>query len=145
MTDGRKETLQTARDQRSLEKRRAVEEAIAKLQARKDTVTFKAVASMAGVSRQYLYNNFKDAIQTQREEDRSATNLIEGVSVPSRTPDEARHVEALLRNKLDRLKKELGEVRSENARLKNALEKERGNAEHFRQLWISSRNGRTDP
>ncbi|VAX14644.1 hypothetical protein MNBD_GAMMA24-2613 [hydrothermal vent metagenome] len=130
--------IRQAREQRSLEKRRAVEEAIESLKQRNETITFKAVAILASVSRQYLYNNFKEAISVYREGDRASKALIDGVTVPVRTPEEARHVEALLRNKIERLKKDLGTVRHENARLKQALEKERGKAEHFRKNWINS-------
>lgn len=134
------EGVRQARELRSLQKRRAVEDAIDTLKERRETITFKAVATLAGVSRQYLYNNFKEAISEFRDGDRAATVKIDGVTVPSRTPEEAKHVEALLRNKLERLKKELGTVRHENARLKLALEKERGKSEHFRQNWINSRS-----
>ncbi|MDF1638116.1 DUF6262 family protein [Alcanivorax jadensis] len=131
--------LRQAREERSLKKRRSVEHAIDQLKQNSETVTFKAVAKLAGVSRQYLYNNFKDQISAIREGDRSASVQIDNVTVPARTSEEARHVEALLRNKIERLKKELGTVRHENARLKQALEKERGKSEHFRQNWIKSR------
>ena len=49
-----------------------------------------------------------------------------------------RRGEALLRNKVDKLKKELGDVRREKARLKTALEKERGLSEHYRKNWINA-------
>mgnify|MGYP003639358818 FL=1 len=132
--------LRQAREERSLKKRRSVEHAIDQLKKSNETVTFKAVAKLAGVSRQYLYNNFKDQISSIREGDRASSVKIDNVTVPARTPEESRHVEALLRNKIDRLKSELGSVRHENARLKQALEKERGKSEHFRKNWISSRN-----
>ncbi|WP_374961092.1 DUF6262 family protein [Spongiibacter tropicus] len=133
------EGVRQARELRSLQKRRAVESAIESLRERGETITFKAIATLAGVSRQYLYNNFKDAISEFRDNDRATTLKIDGVTVPSRTPEESRHVEALLRNKIERLKKDLGAVRQENARLKLALEKERGKSEHFRQNWINAR------
>lgn len=139
MSDDNLDGVRHAREQRSLKKRRDVENAIHSLKERNETITFKAIATLAGVSRQYLYNNFKDAISSIREDDRSAAAQIDGVTVPARTPEESRHVEALLRNKIERLKKELGVVRHENARLKQSLEKERGNAEHFRQNWIQAR------
>lgn len=139
MTDDNMEGLRQAREHRSLEKRRAVEDAIDSLKNRNETVTFKAVATLAKVSRQYLYNNFKEAISAYRDDDRGSQVKIDGVTVPVRTPEEARHVEALLRNKIERLKKDLGTVKQENARLKHALEKERGKAEHFRMNWINSR------
>lgn len=56
----------------------------------------------------------------------------------SELPKNIQHVEALLRKKIESMKKELGSVRSENGRLKQALEKERGKAEHFRQNWINA-------
>lgn len=140
MSDDNLSGLQQAREERSLQKRRSVEKAIDQLKQSNETVTFKAVSKLAGVSRQYLYNNFKNQISSMREGDRASTVNIEGVTVPARTPEESRHVEALLRNKIDRLKKELGTVRHENARLKLALEKERGKAEHFRRNWIDARS-----
>lgn len=130
--------IRLAKEQQSLEKRRAVEEAIEFLKKQKEPITFKAIAKIAKVSRQYLYNNFKQDISEFRSGDRKSKEKIDGVVVPARTSEEARHVEALLRNKIDRLKKELSDVRHENARLKNSLEKERGKAEHFRKNWINA-------
>lgn len=132
--------LRQAREERSLKKRRSVEHAIDQLKQNNETVTFKAVAKLAGVSRQYLYNNFKDQISSIREGDRASAVKIDNVTVPARTPEESRHVEALLRNKIERLKKDLSSVRHENARLKQALEKERGKSEHFRRNWIDARS-----
>jgi AcrR family transcriptional regulator len=136
MNEDKMEGLRQAREQKSLEKRRLVEDAIEQLKSRDETITFKGIATLAGVSRQYLYNNFKDEISSYRDDNRAKTVKIEGVTIPSRTPEESRHVEALLRNKIDRLKKELGTVRHENARLKQVAEKERGRAEHFRRNWL---------
>lgn len=138
MTEDKMSGIRQAKEQQSLEKRRAVEEAIAYLKKQNEPVTFKAIAKIAKVSRQYLYNNFKKDISEFRSSDRSSKETIDGVVVPARTPEESRHVEALLRNKIDRLKKELSEVRHENARLKNSLEKERGKSEHFRKNWIDA-------
>lgn len=140
MSKSKIDSIRVAREERSLKKRRAVEEAIKHLKLNKETITFKSVATIAGVSRQYLYNNFKTEISNIREGDRTARSKIDGVIVPARTPDESRHVEALLRNKIDRLKSELGKVRHENSRLKTDLEKERGKAEHFRQNWINAKS-----
>lgn len=138
MTEDKMSGIRQAKEQQSLEKRRAVEEAIEFLRKQNEPVTFKAIAKIAKVSRQYLYNNFKKDISEFRSSDRSSKETIDGVVVPARTPEESRHVEALLRNKIDRLKKELSEVRHENARLKNSLEKERGKSEHFRKNWIDA-------
>lgn len=138
MSNSNTEGLKQAREERSLRKRRAVEEAIATLKERSEKITFKDVASLAGVSRQYLYNNFKEAISAERENTRSTSLIIEGVNVPARTSEEYRHIEALLRNKVDRLKQDLSTIRKQNARLQQELEKERGRSEHFRKNWINS-------
>ena len=132
--------LAKARAERSLKKRRAVEDALSELKARNETITFKAVATLAGVGRPYLYNNFREIIEAERKKSRSAAATIDGVTVPQRTTDESRHIEALLRKKVDKLKAELGDVRRENSRLKTALEKERGLSEHYRQNWIKARS-----
>jgi len=137
MTDNT-EGLRKAREERSLKKRRAVEQALAELQASGEKITFKAVSIRASVSRQYLYNNFKSCISAERSQSAASSERIDGVTVPKRTVDEYKHIEALLRNKIDRLKKDLGDVRKENARLKIALERERGKSEHFRKNWISA-------
>ena len=140
MSDSKLEGIRAAREERSLRKRRAVEDAIEQLKSRNEPVTFKGVAMLAGVSRQYLYNNFKSEISAIRNNDRSGSEMIDNVVVPVRTPDESRHVEALLRNKIARLKHDNGVLRQENARLKQIAEKERGKAEHFRQNWIKARS-----
>ena len=130
--------LAKARAQRSLKKRRAVENALDELKERNEPITFKAVATLAGVGRPYLYNNFRGVIEAEREASRAGSAAVDGVTVPNRTADESKHVEALLRNKIDKLTKELGDVRRENARLKTALEKERGRSEHYRKNWINA-------
>ncbi|BBO56431.1 DUF6262 family protein [Cobetia sp. AM6] len=132
------EGLAKAREERSLRKRRAVEEAIATLKERNEAITFKDIAALAGVSRQYLYNNFKESISAERDNARLSSSEIDGVTVPSRTTEEYRHIEAVLRNKVYRLKQELSSVRKENARLQQDLEKERGRSEHFRKNWINT-------
>lgn len=130
--------LAKARAERSLKKRRAVENALGELKERHEPVTFKAVATLAGVGRPYLYKNFRESIEAEREESRTGVSTVDGVTVPNRTADESKHVEALLRNKVDKLKNELGDVRRENARLKTALERERGLSEHYRKNWINN-------
>lgn len=130
------EGLSKAREERSMKKRRAVEQAIATLKERNEAITFKAIATLASVSRQYLYNNFKEAISAERESTRLSSFEIDGVTVPVRTPEEYRHIEAVLRNKVNRLNQNITSVRKENTRLKLELEKERGRSEHFRKNWI---------
>lgn len=138
MSKDKTKGLAEARAKRSIEKRSAVEDAIIKLKERKEPVTFKAISFLANVSRQYLYNNFKDEISEVRKEDRAVSNLIDGITVPLRTQEEYMHVEALLRKKIESMKEELGKIRLENARFKQALERERGKTEHFRQNWINA-------
>ncbi len=130
--------LARAREERSLRKRRAVENALNELKEQHEPITFKAVATLAGVGRPYLYNNFREVIQAEREASRAGSTAIEGVTVPNRTADESRHIEALLRNKIGKLKRELGDIRQENAHLKTALEKERGRSEHYRRKWVKA-------
>jgi AcrR family transcriptional regulator len=112
-------TLNDARTRRSAEKRAAVEDAIKRLRDTRQAVTFVSVAREAKVSRQYLYNNFADEIGEERVETRAETEVIDGKKVPLRTPEEYRHIEAALRNKIERLETELRK------------------AEHWRQLYAA--------
>jgi len=73
------------REERSLKKRRLVEQAIHDLQNNNEVITFKGVALLAGVSRQFMYNNFKNSIEDLRKETKNTTSTIGGVAVPSRT------------------------------------------------------------
>lgn len=132
------DALAAARAKRSAEKRRSVEEAIEKIQRDGEVITFKRIADVAGVSRVYLYDNFKVQINEIRADSKSNKEEIDGIVVPNRSADQFKHIEAALRNKVKRLKKDLGDVRKENARLKIALEKSRGEAEHYRQNWINT-------
>ncbi|HYG85822.1 MAG TPA: hypothetical protein VD978_06155 [Azospirillum sp.] len=132
-------TLNAARETRSREKRQAVEEAIRQLSEARQAVTFVAIARLAKVSRQYLYNNFTDEITGQRSASRAAAEIVEGVTVPSRTPDEYRHVEAALRNKLSRLENELTALRKRLRKAEDVAERERGKAEYWRDLYSQAR------
>lgn len=137
-------TLDEARRRRSSEKRAAVEDAIKRLHETKVAVTFVSVAREAKVSRQYLYNNFADEIGVERTETRAETTLIDGKRVPLRTPEEYRHIEAALRNKIDRLEAELKSVRADAAKCRTVAERERGKSEHWRQLYTTALARRTD-
>ena len=139
MTD-KNASIKKARESRSLKKRRDVENAFSELRKNNEVITFKSVAVLAGVSRQFLYNNFKDAITKEREKSREVIHAIDGVKVPSRTNEEFRHIEALLRNKLNRTKAELTKVRNELATMRQLLERERGKSEHFRLLWLKKKS-----
>ncbi len=105
-----------ARSRRSAEKRAAVEDAIMRLRDTRQAVTFVSVAREAKVSRQYLYNNFADEIGEERVETRAETEVIDGKKVPLRTPEEYRHIEAALRNKIERLETEVRDARAERAK-----------------------------
>jgi len=135
--DRRIATLNDVRSRRSADKRAAVEDAILRLRDSKQAVTFVAVAREAKVSRQYLYNNFADDIGEERVETRAKTEIIDGKKVPLRTPEEYRHIEAALRNKIERLETELRDARAEKAKAERTAERERGKAEHWRQLYTA--------
>jgi AcrR family transcriptional regulator len=135
--DRRIATLDDARSRRSAEKRAAVEDAIMRLRDSKQAVTFVAVAREAKVSRQYLYNNFADEIGEERVETRAGIEVIDGKKIPLRTPEEYRHIEAALRNKIERLEAELKEARAEKAKSDRTAERERGKAEHWRQNYTA--------
>ena len=131
-------TLNDARSRRSAEKRGAVEDAIMRLRDTRQAVTFVSVAREAKVSRQYLYNNFADENSEERVETRAETEMIDGKKVPLRTPEEYRHIEAALRNKLERLEVALQEARAGKAKADRTAERERGKAEHWRQLYTAA-------
>ena len=135
--DRRIATLDGARQRRSADKRAAVEDAMLRLRDSRQAVTFVSVAREAKVSRQYLYNNFADAIGEERAETRAETTIIDGMKVPLRTPEEHRHIEAALRNKVDRLETGLKEARAERLKAERTAERERGKAEHWRRLYTA--------
>ena len=135
--DMRIATLNDARSRRSAEKRAAVEDAIMRLRDTRQAVTFVSVAREAKVSRQYLYNNFADEIGEERAETRAETQVIDGKKVPLRTPEEHRHIEAALRSKIERLETEIRDARAEKAKADRTAERERGKAEHWRQLYTA--------
>lgn len=143
-SDLRLATLNEARQRRSSEKRAAVEDAMKRLHDSRVAVTFVSVAREAKVSRQYLYNNFADEIGVERTETRAETTLIDGKRVPLRTPEEYRHIEAALRNKIDRLEAELKNARTETAKSRKIAERERGKSEHWRQLYSTALARQTD-
>ncbi|WP_448192552.1 hypothetical protein [Azospirillum sp. sgz301742] len=135
----RTDALNAVRETRSREKRQAVEGAIRQLRDARQAVMFVAVARLAKVSRQYLYNNFSDEISDQRSTSRAVVEIIEGVAVPSRTPEEYRHVEAALRNKLTRLEGEVTALRKRLREAEGVAERERGKAEYWRDLYSQAR------
>ena len=74
----------------------------------------------------------------ERVETRAETEVIDGKKVPLRTPEEYRHIEAALRNKIERLETELREARAGKAKADRTAERERGKAEHWRQLYTAA-------
>lgn len=130
--------LAEAREKRSEEKRALVEDAILRLSETKQPITFVSVAREANVSRQYLYNNFPEEIGRARDQTRTNTELVDGQKVPARTNDEYRHIEAALRNKIDRLEIEAKDLRAAKLAAERQAEKERGKAEHWRRLYERS-------
>jgi hypothetical protein len=137
--DERADVLLKARDERSRQKRLAVEQAISHLKETGEPITFKAVSKIARVSRQYLYNNFREEIGGERDAVREITQTIDGVKVPIRTPEEARHIEALLRNKIARLEKDLNDSRKKLQSATDLLERERGKSEYWREQYTKAR------
>jgi hypothetical protein len=117
------------------EKRRQVEDAIHALAREGHPITFRTVARRARVSRVYLYKNFRTEISGDREVTRADKKLVDGKLVPLRTMEEYRHLEAVVRNKLERTEIENRRLREELRSLKVALERERGKSEHWRQQY----------
>lgn len=136
--DKRAATLADARSRRSADKRVAVEDAIGRLRNSRQAITFVSVAKEAGVSRQYLYNNFADEIGEERKDTRAEATVVDGVTVPSRTPEEYRHIESALRNKITRLEEQLREARAAEKKATQTAERERGKAEHWRSLYTTA-------
>jgi AcrR family transcriptional regulator len=134
-----------AREDRSRQKRQAVEAALTRLHEDGAEITVKAVAQAAGVSRQYLYNNFGADLLQIRDESRHQVAIVEGLRVPRRTPQEHQHVEALLRRKIERLEEDLKGARDESRGLRREVEKALGRAEHYRQLYESLHAAKSRP
>jgi len=86
-----------------------------------------------------LYNNFREEIGGERDAVREVIQTVDGVKVPIRTPEEARHVEALLRNKIDRLEKEARDLRKKLQSATDLLERERGKSEYWRDLYTKAK------
>ncbi len=98
-----------------------------------EAVTYKTVAEKARVSRQYLYENFKDTVSQLRSQTSRQTVVLDGEEVPVRSTGRAATIELALRNKAARLEAELKEARKEVGLLRNRVEKALGEAEEWRQ------------
>lgn len=80
-------------------------------------------------------NNYRDTIVRERNSSRhELSTTIDGVPVPSRTIEEFKHMEAILRKKMDKLKQEVADSRRKQAAAEKGLQKERGKCEYLRQL-----------
>lgn len=98
-----------------------------------EVITFKTVAEKAGVSREYLYQNFKAAIEPLRAATQHQHVEADGETARVRTARRAATIEAALRNKITRLEEELSEARKQKTLLERRYEKALGEAEDWRQ------------
>lgn len=124
--------LLAAAAERSVRKRRLVEETIGEMRRNGETVTFKTVAEKATVSRQYLYTHFKEAIENLRTSDLRQTVTVDGKEARVRSSGRATTIEMALRNKIARLEEEMTELRKANTTINRRYEKALGEAEEWR-------------
>jgi len=122
--------LAASAEERSVLARRKTEETIAQMRSAGELITFKTVSEKAQVSRQYLYQHFKDTIGKLRT--RRTTVVVEGETVAVRSAGRAATIELALRNKITRLEAELRESSKEASSLKRRLERALGEAEEWR-------------
>jgi hypothetical protein len=128
-------SLERARRARSQRKRRAVENAIGALRREGVPISFLAVAKRAEVSRTYLYANFRTEIGGERAAGRNDKAVIDGKVVPLRSMPQYRQIEAALRSKIERLEGESKSLRSQLRAATDALERERGLVEYWREQY----------
>ena len=109
--------------QRKEEKRKRVEEAIARLLREHQGVNFNSVAKAAGVSKAYLYTQplFRDRIEALRQQEREQT-VRERVAHPRGKTDAAKDLVILAKER--RIK----ELEEENRKLKQQLKTALGKA-----------------
>jgi hypothetical protein len=109
--------------QRMVEKRKRVDEAIARLLRDQQTVNFNAVAKAAGVSKTYLYHQpqLRDRIEALRQQEREQT-IRERVARPIGKTDAAKDLVILAKER--RIK----ELEEENRMLKQQLNAALGKA-----------------
>ena len=124
--------LRAAAEEKRVRKRRDVEAAIAEMQKSGEVITFKTVAERAGVSREYLYQNFRDVVDNLRTTTQFKTVEVDGEEIRARTVRRSATIEAALRNKVASLEKESTELRKKNTILERRYEKALGEAEEWR-------------
>ncbi|WP_343058484.1 DUF6262 family protein [Microvirga mediterraneensis] len=131
---GRENTsgLLAAAQQRSVTKRRAVEEILGTMRQNGEVISFKTVAERANVSREYLYRQFKEVIQQLRTAALQQVVTIDGEEVRVRSAGRAATIEVALRHKIKRLESELAEVRQQKMELDRRYERALGEAEEWR-------------
>ena len=97
-----------------------------------EAITFMAVSEKASVSREYLYQNFKQIISSLRANTQLKTIQVNNEEVPLRTAQRYATIEAALRNKAARLEEELSALRKQKTILERRYEKALGEAEEWR-------------
>lgn len=98
-----------------------------------EVITFKTVAEKAGVSREYLYQNFKPDIEQLRAATQHQHVEVEGEPTRVRTARRAATIEAALRNKIARLEEEMADLCKQKTLLERRDEKALGEVEDWRQ------------
>jgi hypothetical protein len=97
-----------------------------------EVITFRTVAEKAGVSREYLYQNFRSVIDRLRSATQSQVVQVDDEQVRVRTARRSATIEVALRNKIKRMDEELIELRKQKTALERRYEKALGEAEEWR-------------
>lgn len=97
-----------------------------------EVIAFKTVAEKAGVSREYLYQNFRPIIDKLRTTTQTQTVQVDGEEMRVRTARRSATIEVALRNKITRLDEELTELRKQKTALERRYEKALGEAKEWR-------------
>jgi hypothetical protein len=130
MSARRSQALRGAAAARSVAAEQRAQHAIAELDRRGQAITFRAVATEAGVSARYLYGHpqLRATIEQFRDEQRRA---------PSRLPTRERPSEESMRARLRSTLEENKRLRSENAQLRDELALAHG---QIRELKLTTRH-----
>lgn len=133
MSGRRADALRGAATARSLSAAERARRALAELDRRGATITFRAVATEAGVSARFLYGHaeLRGTIQQLRDEQHST---------PSRQPRHPRASEESIRARLRGTLEENKRLRAENAQLRDELAHAHG---EIRELKLARRHGST--
>ena len=129
--------LAASAEERSVLARRKTEETIAQMRSAGEPITFKTVSEKAQVSRQYLYQHFKDTIEKLRT--RRTTVVVEGETVAVRSAGRAATVELALRNKIARLEPKMRQTRRRLAGRKSRGQPKRLHRDTLRPLRLRTR------